>query len=66
MTAEYFHAKPSECLYFGDTNTDMKTGINAGMDTVAVTWGFRERAELEAFHPRYIINHPNEIKYVFV
>jgi len=65
MTAEYFHAKPSECLYFGDTNTDMKTGINAGMDTAAVTWGFRERAELEAFHPRYIINHPNEIKYFF-
>ncbi len=65
MTAEYFHAKPSECLYFGDTNTDMRTGINAGMDTAAVTWGFRERAELEAFHPRYIINHPSEIKYVF-
>jgi len=65
MTAEYFHAKPSECLYFGDTNTDMRTGINAGMDTTAVTWGFRERAELEAFHPRYIINHPSEIKYVF-
>ncbi|MSS07809.1 HAD family hydrolase [Clostridium sp. WB02_MRS01] len=65
MTAEYFQAKPSECLYFGDTNTDMRTGINAGMDTAAVTWGFRDRAELEAFHPRYIINHPSEIKYVF-
>lgn len=65
MTAEYFHAKPSECLYFGDTNTDMRTGINAGMDTAAVTWGFRDRSELEAFHPRYIINHPSEIKYVF-
>ncbi len=65
MTAEYFHAKPSECLYFGDTNTDMRTGINAGMDTAAVTWGFRERAELEAFQPKYIINHPSEIKCVF-
>ncbi len=65
MTAEYFQAKPSECLYFGDTNTDMRTGINAGMDTAAVTWGFRERAELEAFQPKYMINHPSEIKYVF-
>lgn len=65
MTAEYFHAKPSDCLYFGDTNTDMRTGINAGMDTAAVTWGFRERAELEAFQPKYIINHPSEIKCVF-
>ncbi|WP_024346314.1 HAD family hydrolase [Lacrimispora indolis] len=64
MTAEYFQAKPWECLYFGDTNTDMRTGINAGMDTVAVTWGFRERAELEAFHPKYIIDHPSEIRHV--
>lgn len=52
---------PEECLYFGDTNTDMKTGIAAGMDTVGVTWGFRDRAELEEYHPRYIINHPREI-----
>uniref|UniRef100_UPI003260F166 HAD family hydrolase n=1 Tax=Clostridium sp. NkU-1 TaxID=1095009 RepID=UPI003260F166 len=65
MTAEHFQAKPSECLYFGDTNTDMKTGIHAGMDTAAVTWGFRDRAELEAFHPRYMISHPDEIKHIF-
>lgn len=65
MTAEHFHTKPSKCLYFGDTNTDMRTGINAGMDTVGVTWGFRERAELEAFKPKYIIDHPDEIKHVF-
>lgn len=50
-----------QCLYLGDTSTDMKTGINAGVDTVGVTWGFRDRSELEAFHPRYIVNHPGEI-----
>lgn len=65
LTARYFHAEPSECLYFGDTNTDMRTGLNAGMDTVAVTWGFRGRAELEAFHPKYIICHPRDIRQVF-
>ena len=43
----------------------MRTGINAGMDTVAVTWGFRGRAELEAYHPQYIIDHPSEIRHVF-
>lgn len=63
--AEYFHAQPGECLYFGDTNTDMKTGINAGMATVGVTWGFRERKELETFNPTYIIDHPDKIKHVF-
>lgn len=64
-TAEEFHVEPSECLYFGDTNTDMKTGINAGMDTVGVLWGFRDREELEAFKPKYIISHPDEIRSLF-
>ncbi len=50
-----------DCLYFGDTNTDMKTGINAGMDTVGVTWGFRKREELESYRPKYIIDKPEEI-----
>lgn len=64
-TAGYFHISPSQCLYFGDTNTDMRTGINAGMDTVAVTWGFRDREELEKFNPKYMIDYPEKIKYVF-
>lgn len=54
-------AEPEECLYFGDTNTDMKTGLGAGLITVGVTWGFRGRDELEAFHPQYIIDHPRQV-----
>ena len=50
-----------ECLYLGDTNTDMKTGINAGAVTVGVTWGFRDREELEAFSPAYIADHPGDV-----
>ena len=50
-----------ECLYLGDTNTDMKTGINAGAVTVGVTWGFRDRAELESFSPAYIADHPSDV-----
>ena len=38
--AKLCSADPSECLYFGDTNTDMKTGKNAKMTTVGVLWGF--------------------------
>ena len=52
---------PAECLYLGDTNTDMRTGAAAGMDTAGVTWGFRSREELEAFCPRYMIGKPLEI-----
>ena len=39
----------------------MKTGIRAGMDSVGVTWGYRDRKELEDFNPKYVIDHPSEI-----
>ena len=44
--AEIFGVRPEECMYCGDTNTDMKTGTAAGMYTVGVLWGFRDREEL--------------------
>lgn len=52
---------PSECSYFDDINTDMKIGINAGMDMVGILQGSRNREELEAFHPKYIIEYPGDI-----
>ncbi|MBR0469275.1 MAG: HAD family hydrolase [Mogibacterium sp.] len=58
---EKFGAKKEECLYFGDTNTDMQTGNNAGVTTVGVTWGFRPRSELEANNADIIIDSPEEI-----
>lgn len=54
--------RPEECLYLGDTNTDMKTGQAAGVDTVGVTWGFRDRSELEAYHPKYLAGTPKEVQ----
>ncbi|MCC8027739.1 MAG: HAD family hydrolase [Clostridium sp.] len=56
-----FGVEREEVLYFGDTNTDMRTGKNAGVDTVGVTWGFRGREELEAFAPRLIADHPAQV-----
>ena len=61
IIANELDVNPCECLYIGDTNTDMKTGIGAGMDVVGVTWGFRDRKELESFNPKYVIDHPSEI-----
>lgn len=58
---EAFGEKPEACLYFGDTNTDMQTGLGAGLVTVGVTWGFRDREELESFHPQYVIDKPREV-----
>ena len=36
----------SNCVYIGDTEVDLATARNAGMDCIAVTWGFRSEAQL--------------------
>ncbi|MDJ0841779.1 MAG: HAD family hydrolase [Acidobacteriota bacterium] len=48
-------------LYVGDTNTDMQTAVAAGLYAVGVTWGFRDREELEANGANVIIDHPEEL-----
>ena len=55
---QQFHCEKSECLYIGDTAVDMETGNAAGLVTVGVLWGFRERKELEESHAAYIIESP--------
>lgn len=61
MIMEELGVKASECLYVGDTSTDMETGIAAGIDTVGVLWGFRDEEELGSYHPRYLVRKPQEI-----
>ena len=49
-------------LYVGDSGVDMQTGLNAGVETCGVTWGFRPRTELEPFHPQHIVDSVEELK----
>ncbi len=53
--------KPKDILYVGDTSTDMKTGKSAGMNTIGVLWGFRDRTELEESGADIIISTPEEL-----
>lgn len=53
--------KKDECVYIGDTATDMKTGKGAGLYTVGVLWGFRDRRELQEGGADEIIAHPSEL-----
>ena len=50
-----------QCLYIGDTSTDMKTGTGASLFTIGVTWGFREEKELRDSGADTIIHHPLEL-----
>ena len=50
-----------DTLYVGDSGVDMQTALNAGVDAVGVSWGFRPRAELEDFCPKGIVNKAEEL-----
>ena len=58
---ELMGLEKEEVLYIGDSNTDMLTGKNAGLDTVGVSWGFRGREELEAYGGTFVVDRPEEI-----
>ncbi len=45
----------------GDSSTDVATARAAGMRSVAVTWGFRDAAELRAAGPDYLVSEPTEL-----
>lgn len=50
-----------ECLYVGDSEVDIKTGNNAKVRTVGVTWGFRTKDELKAAGAKEMVDHPSEL-----
>ncbi len=45
---EYFSVSPKETLYVGDSDVDILTAENAGIDCVSVLWGYRDEAYLRA------------------
>ncbi len=52
---------PQECLYLGDSGTDMKTAVNARMLPVGALWGFRPENELRESGAVQIISRPMEL-----
>ncbi|MBI84986.1 MAG: HAD family hydrolase [Planctomycetaceae bacterium] len=52
---------PENCLYVGDTATDMQTAVAVGMFAVGVTWGFRPRQELVESGAQALIDCPDEL-----
>ena len=52
---------PRDAVMVGDTKVDIETGRNAGVDTVGVLWGFRDRAELVQAGATFIAQKPQDI-----
>ena len=55
------NSKKEFCIYSGDSDVDVQTARNTGIDCIGVTWGFRDRALLEQEGAKYIINKPFEL-----
>ena len=51
-----------ECLYVGDSEVDVVTGKNAGVKTIAVTWGFRTKEELMIAGVQYMIDKAEKLQ----
>lgn len=58
---EALGARAEETVYIGDSEVDLATAQNAGLDYVCVTWGFRSRAELEAHGATRFAATPEEL-----
>ena len=59
--SEMLGIMPSEILFIGDSICDIKTGKNAGMKTLAVTWGYQPKEILMSEKPDFIADSPAQI-----
>lgn len=55
----------AHAVYIGDSEVDIQTAANAGLDSIIVTWGFRDRAYLESQGGRRFVDRPEEIEGIF-
>ena len=44
---ERLGCSPEDTVYVGDSEVDITTAANAGIDCIIVTWGFRKKEDLE-------------------
>ncbi|MCM1449753.1 MAG: HAD family hydrolase [Clostridiales bacterium] len=51
----------ADALYIGDSGVDMDTAANAGIESVGVTWGFRDESELRSHGATHIVHTPEQI-----
>lgn len=58
---EKMELERKDIIYVGDSNVDILTSKNAGMDSIGVEWGYRGEKELKQFGATYIAYTPKDI-----
>ncbi len=59
---EKLNVSRENAVYIGDSDVDIKTAENAGMDSIIVEWGFRERDFLLKKGAKTIVSAAKEIE----
>ena len=54
-------ADKAKTLYVGDSEVDMETAKNAGLDCAGVTWGYRSEETLTEHGADYIVDEPEQL-----
>lgn len=57
----YFNCDVKDAVYIGDSEVDIETAKNAGIDLILVSWGFRDEGYLKSLGATYIIHSPSEL-----
>ncbi|MGL4208823.1 MAG: HAD family hydrolase, partial [Candidatus Adiutrix sp.] len=52
---------PSQVIYVGDSDVDMKTGRKAGMLPLGAGWGYRPASELIEAGAHLVLSSPHDI-----
>lgn len=63
--AKEININPGEILFIGDSIYDIQTGKNAGMKTLAVTWGYQPEKSLSDENPDFLVSTPKDIIKIF-
>jgi len=54
-------ASPGKALYVGDSEVDVQTARNAGLVSVGITWGLRDRSVIMDAGADFIIDAPQDL-----
>lgn len=54
-------ATTTDTIYVGDSEVDVETARNSGLQCVSVLWGFRDKAQLVEAGATTFIEHPNQL-----
>ena len=65
QVAEELDIPPERFVYLGDTDTDMRTAVAAGMFPAGALWGFRTAGELTENGAKVLVKTPQEVVNLF-